>query len=80
MGTPFNILPQGFNQATAAMQAVAMGNRPTRRAGGSRKRRKASKRASASGRRTRRAKKPARLVKGSRAAKAWMARIRRKRR
>lgn len=79
MGTPISILPQGFNQATAAMQHVA-GMMGARRAPGRRRKAK-SKRASASGRRTKRASsKPARLVKGSRAAKAWMAKIRRKRR
>lgn len=84
MGIPVNVIPQGFNQATPAMLATvaqAMGRRGT---GGTRRRRKAtSTRRGAA--RTRRAtaarkRKPARLVKGSRAAKAYMAKVRRKRR
>lgn len=86
MAIRVNILPAGFNQATPAMQLTAqraLGGRSY----GTRRRRKARttatrkrKAASRRGRSTRRASKPARLVKGSRAAKAWMAKIRRKRR
>jgi hypothetical protein len=86
MATAINVLPQGFNQATAAMQAVVGGALRGRRPGGTRRRRKASaKRSRASARtrvtrRARRSKRPMRLVKGSAAAKRYMAKIRRKRR
>jgi hypothetical protein len=73
----------GIGQMTPAAQSVLQ-----RAGGGMRgrsngpKRRRTKKKAAASGARKRkrsRSKKPARLVKGSKAAKAYMAKIRRKR-
>lgn len=84
----FQQVQQGWSQGTAAMQsimrgALAVGRRTTSRrrskrsAGAAVKKRK--KRASSSGSRSR-SSKPARLVKGSAAAKRYMASIRKKRR
>jgi hypothetical protein len=73
----------GFAQQTPATQALFQrAGRTGMRTGTRRKRRTKAKRASAPKRKTTRrarAKRPARLVKGSRAAKAYMAKIRRKR-
>jgi len=87
MGIPISVIPQGFSQATAAMQhVVAMSGGRRARVGGRRRRKASAKRSRAStrGPATRRAKrrsgKRAHLVKGSRAAKLYMAKIRRKRR
>lgn len=78
------IFPQGMNQATLATQVLAA--QASGRRGGmasARKRKRNGKktvRARASSKRTRGGKKKARLVKGSAAAKRYMAKIRRKRR
>lgn len=79
--------PNGFignGQQTMATQMITGGMRSTAN-GTRRRRRKTKKRASASSTRKRKAsrrstKRPARLVKGSAAAKRYMAKIRRKRR
>lgn len=81
------VMQQGFNQQTPAiMQLLRSANGARRAAPASRKRRKKSassarKRASSSTRRTKkkRAAGPARLVKGSAAAKRYMAKIRKMR-
>jgi len=73
----------GFAQQTPATQALFQRAGRTTRPATRRKRRTKAKRASAPRRKTARrakSKRPARLVKGSRAAKAYMAKIRRKRR
>lgn len=73
----------GFAQQTPATQALFQrASRGTRSSAPRRKRRtkaKAKAKATTRRRRSTKAKRPARLVKGSRAAKAYMAKIRRKR-
>lgn len=71
----------GFGQQTPATQQLfaRAGRKGGKRSAATRKRRKKTAAKSAPRRRRTRAKKPARLVKGSRAAKAYMAKIRRKR-
>ena len=71
--------PAGLGQQTMAGQIIVAGANRTRTP--ARKRRKSAKRAAApAARRRRGSKRPARLVKGSAAAKRYMASIRRKRR
>lgn len=82
------VIPQGFSQATAAMQhALAMAHsgrgfsrsrRKRAKAGTSKRRRRSASRRTPG--RSRRAGKAMRLVKGSAAAKRYMAKIRRMRR
>lgn len=80
---PFTAMnPSGFGQQTAAGRVLQSGMGSTRAAPGRRKR-KASKKRAVRARRAspaKRATRRARLVKGSAAAKAYMAKIRRKRR
>ena len=74
---------QGFGQQTPATQALFIGGGgATRARGPSKRRRKTRARAASAPKRRAKAKrsKPARLVKGSAAAKRYMASIRRKRR
>lgn len=71
---------QGWNQATAAMQTTMARGVGGRAAGAPRKRRKARAASAAPKRRAKsKARKPARLVKGSAAAKRYMASIRKRR-
>lgn len=75
----------GFAQQTAATQelfraAGMKGGRTTQRRRRKAKKVSRKKRAARATKRTKRSKKPARLVKGSAAAKRYMASIRRKRR
>jgi hypothetical protein len=78
--------PSGIGQQTLVGQIIGRGGTATRGTAVRRKRRAGKKTAarrapsSPAKRATRRGSKPARLVKGSAAAKAYMAKIRRKRR
>lgn len=80
------IVPPGgfaaFGQQTPATQQLfaRAGRKGGKRSAATRRRRKKTAARAAPKRRKARAKRPARLVKGSRAAKAYMAKIRRKRR
>ena len=89
MWSPFAAMnPSGIGQQTLVGQVIgsgqtvrgATGNGTRRRRKASRKTAARSRRASPAKRATTRRSKPARLVKGSAAAKAYMAKIRRKRR
>ena len=85
-GPSMNIPQQGMGQGTAAMQSLYRLGLGVRSATRSLKRR-SRKRASSTGKRksrkassaSRKSSRPARLVKGSAAAKAYMAKIRKKR-
>jgi hypothetical protein len=85
--SPFAAMnPSAMGQQTLAGQIIGTGGGMTR-GGGVRRKRRASKktaarraRSSPAKRASKRRAKPARLVKGSAAAKAYMAKIRRKRR
>jgi uncharacterized protein (UPF0210 family) len=87
MWNPFAAMnPSGVGQQTLVGQVIASGRTVVGATRGTRRRRKASRKtaarkraASPAKRATRRGSKPARLVKGSAAAKAYMAKIRRKR-
>jgi hypothetical protein len=79
--------PSGIGQQTLVGQVIGRGQTMRGNGGGVRRKRKASRKTAARSRRaspakraTTRRSKPARLVKGSAAAKAYMAKIRRKRR
>lgn len=82
--------PSALGQQTPAAQATLLGSMPSRQPSRKSKRKSSTrlrtsasrsrKRASSAGSSRRSKRKPARLVKGSRAAKAYMAKIRRMRR
>lgn len=88
MWSPFAAAnPQAIGQQTLVGRVIGSGMSQPRGGGGAPRKRKASRKtaarraaASPAKRATKRRAKPARLVKGSAAAKAYMAKIRRKRR
>lgn len=76
---PSQTVQQGWNQATAAMQTTMARGVGGRAAGAPRKRRKVKAAKAPKRRASARKAKPARLVKGSAAAKRYMASIRKRR-